>query len=1306
MAFEPRNHEQAADYCRALAERIDWSLVILDRWPTPLAFEYGRLRDELARGQMLAAMFQLKDCAEVLVKLVVSVAGRLLIEQGSQQQRTEARRFLLARKPPSLGDWVQDGVKLVTEAYRLDETLWRPWAPVLGLLRKPGRNLQPTALWRELEQLVGWRNAELGHNALRLDMLDFTEDLDERLTAFNAGLAQHVAAWDGVTLAVSLDPDRTLAFIGHAALEAAQPALLEHLGNHALAPLRLDRDGHTLWLGPYVCLRRHSRDDEVGCYVLNKRIGKRSQAQLNLLDYRTGDTGLAGHATGEPSLLAELDSLPEETSVDGGGDAPAGDLGDDEVRDFLDGISFQREYVAPEYLRRALRDFLDPAARTRGLFWLCAPADVGKTLFAYGLATRGSLREVLGGEQPAPLWDDLEAIVVAIRREYRCTPAALSSDVQTALGRSGDRKFLGLERFLYDEAFKNDRPGAFCAWLERMRNEATAHLGPSARFLLVLDGLDELPPLDETVEGGSIADLLPPADRLPERVFLLLTSRGRDPARPADDCPTAVYTALDNAFAASTDALRARYALDPRTDAEYRAVLQTFFEQRLTTRYPQEAERAALFERVLEHGEHRFKSLSYYTALLASGAIGPADLAELSAEPLQQHLAALETWEPPRKFALIRRILLELAAAEQAHRAEIALMEPAPVIDRAWLGLDLLELAWRVGYPATRPRELDPRFLTALYSIQELIRSYRGAAATTSRFALGLKGMVEQLETLEGWETTQTLERLLNDALGDFQSSNNHAVQMAVLVRAGGPAAALSIAGLRARCWAAVKDIFNACLENAIKYLRNYQTTESLRLCITAQSLATLANDPDEPADVGIGLKNNIAGSFMERGLVRIARDELPEAIADYNQSIRIREKLRAELEPEDRWEISLQLDLALGYLNRASAKGRLKFAHDLMSAINDLTQAIKILGSKFEKLGYERRKDLANAYVIRGNIKQLSSSLNLMSAITDYDLAIEIMKALRGALKSNNNCEVDLQNHLAMAYMNRGNAKQITTDYSAALNDYDNAILLMEELRDELEPKGHWEIILQDQLATAYMNRGNIKKGATKYGAALNDLDSAIELMEKLRSNLESEGRWEVGLQEKLAKSYLIRGNAKRAVIEYGPIPALDDYSSAIALLKAMQSKLEPQGRWTIDLRDELVRAYLHQGDAQEQAGYLPEAIATWKLAMEVCYGLIEQGWLLAYSGLQSALLRIFSGYITLNNWLCVAHYLLTFIRVHQQLEAMWAEQHGELEPPWRDIVGRFARAVHALNPDQRAALLEALGEKAEVVKRAFGWE
>src|SRR4051812_40651794 len=76
MAFAPRNYDKPAERCRQLAERVGWSTDILDQWGTPVAFDYWRRREELRTGQVLAAMIQLKARAEVLLKLVVSVAGR------------------------------------------------------------------------------------------------------------------------------------------------------------------------------------------------------------------------------------------------------------------------------------------------------------------------------------------------------------------------------------------------------------------------------------------------------------------------------------------------------------------------------------------------------------------------------------------------------------------------------------------------------------------------------------------------------------------------------------------------------------------------------------------------------------------------------------------------------------------------------------------------------------------------------------------------------------------------------------------------------------------------------------------------------------------------------------------------------------------------------------------------------------------------------------------------------------------------------------------------------------------------------
>ncbi len=275
MPFAPDNHEAAAAHCRLLAEQIPWSSAILERWPAPFTFEYWRLRDELQRGQLLAAMFQLKDCAEVLLKLVVSAAGRLLIEQGERIQQQEARRFLLANKARSMGDWANEGVKLIDAVRKLPTEVVLPWTSIWALLRDPrARKPTETRLAKQLIEIVGWRNHELGHGALRLNLMDFiggNDGFEVRLRQFNEGLMGHEAAWEAIRLVAAAGIETPVVLTGHEALATHAAALDDLLSQRALLPLTLERYTETettatLNLGPYVCLRRQSRQDEVGCY--------------------------------------------------------------------------------------------------------------------------------------------------------------------------------------------------------------------------------------------------------------------------------------------------------------------------------------------------------------------------------------------------------------------------------------------------------------------------------------------------------------------------------------------------------------------------------------------------------------------------------------------------------------------------------------------------------------------------------------------------------------------------------------------------------------------------------------------------------------------------------------------------------------------------------------------------------------------------------------------------------------------------------------------------------------------------------
>jgi hypothetical protein len=48
-----------------------WVAPVIDTWPGPIAHEYQRLRELIEADQVIAAVWQLKDVAEVLIKLPV-----------------------------------------------------------------------------------------------------------------------------------------------------------------------------------------------------------------------------------------------------------------------------------------------------------------------------------------------------------------------------------------------------------------------------------------------------------------------------------------------------------------------------------------------------------------------------------------------------------------------------------------------------------------------------------------------------------------------------------------------------------------------------------------------------------------------------------------------------------------------------------------------------------------------------------------------------------------------------------------------------------------------------------------------------------------------------------------------------------------------------------------------------------------------------------------------------------------------------------------------------------------------------------
>jgi hypothetical protein len=209
----------------------------------------------------------------------------------------------------------------------------------------------------------------------------------------------------------------------------------------------------------------------------------------------------------------------------------------------LDRARVDRNYDSPAYLRADLAAFL--AENASGVYWLQAPAHVGKTTFIQGLAGDSDLSDApiearfdphanrTGTSQTTGAAAPGAIVAYYCRKEYRPGVGALLARLEERLAA------------VYDPSdnVKNDRPllltrdgqptpGRFVAWLQVWREFAarrihlTRHLGP---LIVCIDGLDESCPPGE---ADWPLQLLPPPDLLPDGLYLVLTSR------PLDD-PTA-----------------------------------------------------------------------------------------------------------------------------------------------------------------------------------------------------------------------------------------------------------------------------------------------------------------------------------------------------------------------------------------------------------------------------------------------------------------------------------------------------------------------------------------------------------------------------------------------------------------------------------------------------------------------------------------------------------------------------------------------------------------------------------------------
>lgn len=508
-----------------------WRAAVRDRWPAPIAHEIERLFDEMqgrqfASGERIdpsvdSALLQLKDTFEALIKFTATVLMRGLMET-DPDRRDWARRQLF-RRGLSLGHWT-GMLREATSRYNDGSSIS---APLETLARASRRKLLAAA-----DEFVTVRNNVIGHGTRSLNPKETAElvigCLDTgkvqnlrgdliRVTPLAAVLDAMVGegAYDGMAVEAGVAPE--LFSLSGAAAADRWLADERHAGHEGIVvgtSVRLS-DGRTLSLAPFVAARICTQCGRRDVFLYDSLHDAARGGRFDLLDYARGHKSRLHGAEASDLSDALGDVVPEDAPELVGASTNFG-----HVLEALDKARVDRNYLSPAYLRDDLADFL--GTHDRRVFWLQAPAHVGKTTFIQGL-TEAEIGDAPIDPRFGPAQGG-KCVAYYCRKEYRTGLAGMVSTLQDKLQAA----------YNPSQNLRNEQPqarpvveaatsGTFLHWLLEWKNFAERYrlAPPGAPLLVAIDGLDEADPPPESTP----LQVLPHPNELPKGVYLLLTSR-------------------------------------------------------------------------------------------------------------------------------------------------------------------------------------------------------------------------------------------------------------------------------------------------------------------------------------------------------------------------------------------------------------------------------------------------------------------------------------------------------------------------------------------------------------------------------------------------------------------------------------------------------------------------------------------------------------------------------------------------------------------------------------------------------------
>lgn len=510
-----------------------WFEAACTRWPAPIAHELARLAEMLRDGTDTGGcLFQVRDVAEVLLKTIaLSFAADLLANCPSLVSQV-SRQLLNGQM--SLGSWLA----MVRELQKLAPKDTGSAALLLPELRELTATGHP--FYKSIEEYVPMRNRDIGHGAYRSDSDEIADRVRLQLLGIGpvpgnppTGLCRAFAAlaesgiWEDCLMRIG-NPGGPC-FTGAAAIDHER----RHTPHEdVLDPLFLVRGDRSVPVSPLLARRRCSECEHVDSFVYEGPADWKIDAKtrIDFTDYAQGHR-LRRNTDGDDALRNMVGShigAEIEARADG-------EFSSREVVRLLDDIMFDKRYMSPMWIREALAAHMHASAG--GIFWLEAPAHIGKTMFLRGLVGDGLGENRAAEERELPgLAGDVFVLPVFLKREYNFAPKPFCRTVQNVLG----QHFLNNTNYefsIVDAETPEARQDNFVSFLQEARRGVRDVLG-KPRLLIAIDGLDELPAPERLASGEasralSAVDFLPAPHKVPDNVTILLTSRPMgDPTCP------------------------------------------------------------------------------------------------------------------------------------------------------------------------------------------------------------------------------------------------------------------------------------------------------------------------------------------------------------------------------------------------------------------------------------------------------------------------------------------------------------------------------------------------------------------------------------------------------------------------------------------------------------------------------------------------------------------------------------------------------------------------------------------------------